>query len=204
MTDAEPTQAVTRVLGIDPGIRFMGFGVVERIGTRLVARAYGVENVSREPDFQKRIGMLDGRIKLVAAEHAVQLAGIERVFAGKNMSTAIASAEGRGAVRLSLAQAKIPVSELAARDIKLAVTGRGGASKGQVAAMVCTILGITDEIDENAADALAVAIAVIQRLGIPGARKQGTDTGRVTTTGADTVLAQLMRRHTTRPRRRSR
>lgn len=197
MDGQSQSQRGTRVLGIDPGIRHMGYAVVEKAGTRLVAVAYGVEDVSRERDFQLRIAALDRRIAALAAAHGVVLAGIEKVFAGKNMATALKSAEGRGAVRLSLAQAGIPVAEYAARDIKMAVTGRGGASKQQVAAMVGTILGITGPIEEDAADALAVAITAVQRMGMPAAVERGAGEG-------DPVVEQLMRLHRMRPRRRSR
>lgn len=157
-----------RVLGIDPGTRRLGWAVVERAGTRVRAVAQGVLDVSKLDSFEERLVALARGIEAVIAEHAPTTSAIERVFSGKNVATAIKAAEGRGAVRLTLARAGLEVNEYAAREIKLAVTGRGGAAKPQVAAMVRTIAAITAPLAEDAADALAVAICHLHRAGRVG------------------------------------
>lgn len=157
------TSAPFRVLGIDPGTRRMGYAVVERQGSRLVPLAHGVVAVGDIEPFEARLLELSRELQRVVTEHQPTCAAIEEVFFGKNARSALRSAEGRGAVLLTLAQAGLAVHEYPAKTVKRAVTGQGGADKAQVVKMVMTLLALRTVPSQDAADALAVAICHLQR-----------------------------------------
>ena len=157
-----------RILGIDPGTRRLGFGVIEKKGTRLTALAYGVIDVSGIEPFSARLADIHAELGRVISEFKPVEAAIEQVFYWRNARTAIRAAEGRGAVLLTLALAGLKVHEYAPAVIKRAATGRGGADKTQVVRMVQTLLSLKTPPSKDAADALAAAIAHLHRRG--GAR----------------------------------
>ena len=145
------------VLGIDPGSRITGYGLIDVQGSRLSYVDCGCirSEGGALPARLKKI--FDGLSQLVET-HRPSQAAIEEVFVGRNASSALKLGQARGAAMAACLQSKLEVSEYSARQVKQAVVGTGAAQKGQVQHMVKALLGISDTLAEDAADALAVAI----------------------------------------------
>jgi crossover junction endodeoxyribonuclease RuvC len=153
-----------RVLGLDPSLTRTGWGVVESRGSGFRCLGYGcVPTKSGEP-LADRLEKIYTELEVVCARFAPEAAGVETVFTAKNPKVAILLGHARGVAVLAAQRAGVPVFEYAPRDIKKAVTGRGGAAKEQVAFMVQRILGLdAPVVPDDASDALAAAICHIQR-----------------------------------------
>jgi crossover junction endodeoxyribonuclease RuvC len=151
------TPAVSvRILGLDPGSRRTGFGVIECRGTELVAVAHGCLNVTAAAPTARLRLILEGLQELFSAHHPGEVA-VERVFVSRNVDSALKLGQARGAA-LCAVPAGTPVFEYAPRAVKLAVVGSGGAEKFQVAHMIRTLLRLAERPGADAADALAVAV----------------------------------------------
>ena len=151
------TPAVSvRILGLDPGSRRTGFGVIECRGTQLIAVAHGCLNVTAAAPTARLRLILEGLQELFSAHHPGEVA-VERVFVNRNADSALKLGQARGAA-LCAVPAGTPVFEYAPRAVKLAVVGSGGAEKFQVAHMIRTLLGLAERPGADAADALAVAV----------------------------------------------
>ena len=150
---------VVIVLGIDPGTASLGWGLVERTGSRLRMIDYGVFHTTAETELPARLKAIHEFLVELIEHHQPSLVGVERVFHSRNVQTALAVGHARGVVLLSAAEFGIPVREATPSEIKVAVTGYGSADKAQVARMVQTVLSL-EEIPhpDDAADALAIAI----------------------------------------------
>jgi crossover junction endodeoxyribonuclease RuvC len=154
------------ILGVDPGTAALGYGVVERNGGRLRAIDYGCLQTSADSPMPERLlaihGLLDDLIQL----HEPAIVAVERLFFSRNAQTAIAVGQARGVVLLAAAQHARPVREATPNEVKTAVAGYGAADKGQVQRMVQLVLGMKElPSPDDAADALAVAICVANRVG---------------------------------------
>jgi crossover junction endodeoxyribonuclease RuvC len=149
--------APVRILGIDPGLRRMGWGVIRAEGTRLSAVAHGVVTPPTDATLAVRLDHIFQAVTDLVAEHTPDEAAIEEAFMAANASSALKLGHARAAALLAPARAGLPVAEYAARLVKKSVVGTGGAEKGQVAAMVGVLLPGT-RATADAADALAVAI----------------------------------------------
>ncbi|WP_300540761.1 crossover junction endodeoxyribonuclease RuvC [Maricaulis sp.] len=149
--------AAVRILGIDPGLRRMGWGVIRAEGTRLGAVAHGVVAPPADAPMAVRLDYIFQAVTDLVAEHAPDEAAIEEAFMAANASSALKLGHARAAALLAPARAGLPVAEYAARLVKKSVVGTGGAEKDQVAAMVGVLLPGT-KARADAADALAVAI----------------------------------------------
>jgi crossover junction endodeoxyribonuclease RuvC len=145
-----------RILGLDPGSRRTGFGVIECRGTELIAVAHGCLNVTAAAPTARLRLILEGLQELFSAHHPGEVA-VERVFVSRNVDSALKLGQARGAA-LCAVPAGTPVFEYAPRAVKLAVVGSGGAEKFQVAHMIRTLLGLAERPGADAADALAVAV----------------------------------------------
>ncbi len=148
------------VLGIDPGTATTGYGLVrEHPDGRLEAVAYGVIETKPRLPMPQRLQQIHAAITALIAQHAPDAAAIEALFFGKNVTTAITVAQGRGVILLALAEAGLPIHEYKPSEIKQAIAGYGNADKGQVQEMIRQLLGL-DEIPrpDDAADGLGVAI----------------------------------------------
>lgn len=152
-----------RVLGLDPGSRRTGWGVVERQGNSLRFAAAG----HIAPPLRLE---LPQRLNHIVVEVGVQLdrwtpdgVVIEQAFYRENVRSALVLGHVRGALMVAAVQRGIAVAEYTPREIKLSVTGNGGAAKEQVAYMVRRLLGIAEELQADAADALAGAVCHLQR-----------------------------------------
>ena len=152
-----------RVVGIDPGSRITGYGVVEVDGPRITHVANGCIRVGTG-ELPQRLADIHAGIVAVLGEHrpsAVDAGfemAVEQVFMHRNVSSALKLGHARGVALLAAVQAGMPVHEYSATRIKQAVSGRGHADKEQVQHMVCVLLGLDSAPATDAADALAVAL----------------------------------------------
>ena len=153
-----------RVLGIDPGTRSVGIGVVDRVGTRLVHVAHEVVAPGRmKGDLPGRLKAIHLGIRDAIRRHEPAVVALEEAFYGKSAQSALRIGEGRGVAILAAALEDLPVHQYPPATVKMAVTGAGNAHKSQVGRMVTMILSLDGEIPEDAADALAVAICHLNR-----------------------------------------
>lgn len=147
------------VLGLDPGTRRVGYGVIHREPRGYTLLATGILSVSATTNYDALREIKEGVDALIQT-HRPDRIGIERLFFAKNQTTAIAVAEARGVLLLAASEARVPVVELTPNEIKLAVSGYGGADKRAVAKMVRLLLGQPDlSVIDDATDALAIALA---------------------------------------------
>jgi crossover junction endodeoxyribonuclease RuvC len=155
-----------RILGVDPGTRVVGWGVVEALGGRLRAVAHGTLEASPEAPIGERLRVLARGLEEVVRRHAPAEAALEEAFHGRDARSALRIGEGRGAVLVVLAESSVPVTGYANNVVKKAVAGGGRASKERVQSMVARVLGLaTLPAPFDAADALALAICHWQRRG---------------------------------------
>jgi crossover junction endodeoxyribonuclease RuvC len=149
-----------RTLGIDPGTAIMGWGIVEEDGQGgLGCVAYGVLTTGKELALPQRLQLLHRGLIAVLEQYRPETAGIEELFFGKNVNTALAVGHARGIALLALADAQIPIQEYRPLAVKQAVAGYGHADKKQMQEMVRLTLGLqTIPKPDDAADALAIAI----------------------------------------------
>src|SRR6056297_1296530 len=146
-----------RVLGIDPGWRRTGWGVIRAEGGRLTALAHGV-CTSGEGALADRLARLHDALVLVVAEHRPDAAAVEETFVNKDASGTLKLGAARGVALLVPARAGLPVAEYAPNAVKKSVVGVGHADKRQVAHMVAMLLPGAGAEAGDATDALAVAI----------------------------------------------
>jgi len=152
-----------RVLGIDPGTRVLGYGVVAQHGTHLRALSHGTISPGGAMALEQRLRLIHLGITQVIAAHAPEVVAIEGLFSHKNARSALVLGHARGVALLCAAQAGLSVFEYAPAEVKKAVGAGGRAEKDQVVAMVKRLLGI-DRIDKaDAADALALAVCHLNR-----------------------------------------
>lgn len=147
------------VLGIDPGTAALGYGIVERAGSRLRLIDVGCLETSASETLPARLLQIHRLVADLIELHRPDLLAVERLFFSKNAQTAFAVGQARGVVLLAGAAADVPVREATPNEVKTAVTGYGAADKEQVGRMVATVLGLqAAPRPDDAADALAVAI----------------------------------------------
>jgi crossover junction endodeoxyribonuclease RuvC len=152
----------TRILGLDPGLRRTGWGVISVVGSRLSWIAHGVVTPDDKAPFAERLLHLMSAIGDLCAAHGCDEAAIEEVFVNANPASTLKLGQARGAVILGPAGRGLSVAEYAPNLIKKAVVGAGHADKAQVAFMVRRLLPAAGEVSADAADALAVAITHAQ------------------------------------------
>jgi len=150
---------MTRILGIDPGSQRTGVGIVDADATGNCRHIHHQALfVAGAEDFPRRLkAILDGLGALLDEFRPDEVA-VERVFMAKNPDSALKLGQARGAAICAVVQRDLPVHEYSPMQIKNAVVGRGVAEKQQVQHMVGVLLGLTDRLQADAADALAVAI----------------------------------------------
>jgi crossover junction endodeoxyribonuclease RuvC len=148
----------TRILGIDPGLRVTGFGVIDRTGQQLAYVTSGCIRSNDKDDLPARLKtLLDGIAAVIAAHHPDE-AVVEKVFVNVNPQSTLLLGQARGAAISALVLAGLPVAEYTALQVKQAVVGHGKAAKEQVGHMVTRLLQLPGEPSADAADALACAI----------------------------------------------
>lgn len=145
------------VLGIDPGSRVTGFGVIQIEGRGIHYVASGCIRVGTQ-ELPQRLQRIFQSLTEIIERYQPSEAAIEQIFMAKNADSALKLGQARGAAILAAAERGLPVAEYAARSVKQAVVGRGDADKSQVQHMVMTLLSLSGKPQADAADALAVAL----------------------------------------------
>ena len=148
-----------RILGLDPGLRHTGWGIITIAGARLSHVAHGVISPDDKAPFAIRLLTLFDAITEVIAQYAPDEAAVEETFLNSNADSTLKLGHARAAALIAPAKAGLPVAEYAAKVVKKAVVGTGGADKDQVAFMIARLLPTAGSPTADAADALAVAIA---------------------------------------------
>lgn len=146
------------LIGLDPGLGTTGWGVIAADGNRLSHIANGQVKTDAAAPLATRLKILHDELTDIIARHAPGGAAVEEVFVNANPQSTLKLGQARGVVLLAAAQAGVVVGEYAARLVKKAVVGTGGAEKQQVHAMVARLLPGVKIAGADAADALAVAI----------------------------------------------
>ena len=158
------------ILGLDPSLSCTGWGVIRTEGSRIVHIANGEVPTDAKAPMPRRLSHLQTELDAVIAEYRPDRAAAEEVFVNKNPQSTLKLAQARGAVLAACGSAGLEVSEHAARLVKKAVVGTGGADKVQVQAMLKVLLPGARIAGADAADALAVAIASAHLSYNPAAR----------------------------------
>ena len=147
-----------RILGIDPGSRITGYGVIDSDGRHNVHVTHGHIKVEGA-DLAEKLAYIYYRIQQIIEEHRPLEAGIEQVFMAKNAQSALKLGQARGAAMCAASIAGLPVHEYAAKLVKQSVVGKGGADKAQIQHMVPLLLNIRGtKLQADAADGLAIAL----------------------------------------------
>ena len=164
---------MTRILGIDPGSQRTGVGIIDVDASGKTTHVFHAPLVLLgEGDFSQRLKRLLHSLGEVIDRYQPQEVAIEQVFMARNPDSALKLGHARGAAICAVVLRDLPVSEYAAKEIKLGLVGSGGADKTQVQHMVGIMLGLQGKLQADAADALAVAIthahvrASANRLGV--------------------------------------
>lgn len=154
---AQSRDGAVRILGIDPGSRITGYGIVELVGQQAICITNGCLRVG-EGELAHRLKSIFTGLQDVIEQHQPDEMAIETVFVQRNVDSALKLGQARGAAISAVAVNLIPVDEYTPMQIKKAVVGKGNASKDQVQHMVKAILNLGKSPAEDAADALAVAL----------------------------------------------
>jgi crossover junction endodeoxyribonuclease RuvC len=148
-----------RILGLDPGTATTGYGIVDVVEGEFTAVTYGVIKTPASMAMPQRLQLIQQELQQLLDEYQPDSVGIEEVFFGRNVTTAITVGQARGVLLLTLANAGLPIGEYSPPKIKDAVTGYGKADKAQVQMMVRNLLDLEETPrPDDAADGLAVAI----------------------------------------------
>lgn len=147
-----------RILGIDPGLRRTGFGVIDCQGSHLRYVASGTIAVPADQELAQRLKVILDNIREIVADTQPDVSAIEKVFVNTNPTSTLLLGQARGAALCGLADSRLPVHEYTALQIKKAVVGNGHADKTQVQEMVKRLLTLNGTPAADSADALACAI----------------------------------------------
>lgn len=145
------------ILGIDPGSRVTGYGIVNAVGNRLEYVTCGSIRLP-DVDHPQRLKKIFDSVCQIIEEFSPQESAIEEVFLGKSVSSALKLGQARGSAMVACLHHDLPVAEYSPRKVKQALVGNGNADKTQVQHMIKVLLGVTGEVQADAADALAIAI----------------------------------------------
>ena len=146
------------ILGIDPGSRKTGFGIINVIGSKSEYVTSGVIRMKDTDELPQRLKVIFDSLTQIIERYCPQEMAIEQVFMAKNAASALKLGQARGAAIVAATAQNVPVSEYEARKVKQSVVGNGAADKLQVQHMVKTLLRLPGAPQEDAADALAVAL----------------------------------------------
>ena len=147
-----------RLIGLDPGLRRSGWGIIEVEGSRLVHIASGAVTSDAKATLAERLSQIFTALTDIIALHQPAEAAVEETFVNKNPASTLKLGQARGAVMLAPAQLGLPVAEYAANLIKKSLVGNGHADKNQIQAMINILLPGAKPETADAADALAVAV----------------------------------------------
>ena len=159
-----------RILGLDPGLRRTGWGIVECAGNRLAYVACGTVETRERDALALRLAALYEGLAAVIAAHLPQEAAVEETFVNADPRAALKLGQARGIVLLVPAKAGVPVAEYAPNLVKKSIVGAGRAEKTQIRRMIAVLLPKAAPESEDAADALAVAITHAHHRSAPALR----------------------------------
>jgi len=163
-----------RVLGLDPGSRRTGYGLVEKSGNRLRCGARGTIAPGARLDLPRRLHDIAARAGAIMDEERPEVVVIEEAFFHESARSALVLGHVRGALLVAAVQRGLEVAEYSPREIKLSVTGTGAAAKEQVAFMVRRLLDLRGELAPDASDALAAALCHLHRARISAPARAAT------------------------------
>jgi crossover junction endodeoxyribonuclease RuvC len=158
MDPGKASKSFMRILGVDPGSRITGYGIVDILGNRLHHVDNGIISTRSNLPLADRLQIIYDELKDAIEKHRPGCMGVEQVFLAKNPRAALTLGHARGAALLVGVHCHLAVHEYSALQVKSAVVGYGHASKKQVQQMVKALLNLPEIPQEDAADALAVAI----------------------------------------------
>lgn len=148
-----------RILGIDPGIAIVGFGVVDKSGNRYSTVEYGAITTPAHTPLENRLKTIYDEMTLLFANFHPDAMSVEELFFNNNAKTAIAVGQARGVIILSAVESGVPIYEYTPLQVKQALTGYGRASKMQIQQMMKSMLGLSGiPKPDDVADALAIAV----------------------------------------------
>ena len=147
-----------RILGIDPGSRITGYGIIKHEGNRLIHVDNGAVHTDSHKDFPARLKKIYGALADVIEQYRPDAVAVENIFFATNVQSALKLGQARGVAIVAGVNAGLPVFEYTALQVKQAVVGHGRAAKEQVQHMVKVLLGLPEIAQADASDALAVAI----------------------------------------------
>ena len=159
-----------RILGIDPGLRNMGWGIIESQGSNLSFIACGVVKSDAALSLADRLRQLHEGLSAIIHAHMPVEAAVEETFVNRDPQSALKLGQARGIARMTPSLAGLPVAEYSANLVKKTVVGSGHAEKAQIAMMIRVLLPKSDAKTPDAADALAIAICHAQHRGIRALR----------------------------------
>ncbi len=158
-------QEPIRILGVDPGLRNTGWGMIAAAGPRMTWIAHGVIKPPTDAPMADRLCAIVLGLQAVIAKHAPDRSGIEETFVNQNPKSTLLLGQARGAAMAALALEGLPVAEFAARKVKQCVVGTGAADKDQVTFMIQRLLPKAGKMTADAADALAIAVTTAHHSG---------------------------------------
>jgi crossover junction endodeoxyribonuclease RuvC len=150
-------------LGVDPGTRHLGWGVISAEGNRISHIAHGVIDAGASLSLARRLALIDAELTRIIARYSPHVGSVETLFFHKDAQAAAKLGHARGVVLLALARADVAVAEYAPAQVKQAITGKGNADKSQVAHMIRALLALDGPPRSDAADALALAVTHCRR-----------------------------------------
>ncbi len=155
-----------KVLGIDPGSRITGYGIIVKEGNRLVHVDNGAIFTDAKQDFPMRLQWIYRGLTEVIEQFRPDVVAVENIFFATNVQSALKLGQARGAAIVAGVNAGLPVHEYTALQVKQAVVGHGRAAKEQVQKMLKALLNLPEVAQEDAADALAVAVCHANSIGL--------------------------------------
>ena len=147
-----------KVLGIDPGSRLLGFGIVSKSGTSLRSHGHGTLRFNTKVEANERLLEIYQGVRALIQEYKPTHVAIEKVFFAKNVVSALKLGQARGVAILAITEAGLPVFEYSPNAVKQAIVGFGHADNDQVARMITKLLVVKEFESADSSDALAIAI----------------------------------------------
>jgi len=163
-----------KIIGIDPGIAIVGYGVLEQRGNRLIPLDYGCIRTEAGLSVPARLKRIYDEARCLFREYGPDVVAVEKLFFNRNVTTAFTVGQARGVLLLASEEAGVPVTEYTPLQVKMAVVGYGQAEKRQVQEMVRLLLSLSEvPKPDDAADALAIAICQAHSTGLERLERGG-------------------------------
>ena len=172
-----------RILGVDPGLRHTGWGVISVDGPRIAWIGHGVIRPSTDAPMGERLAAIIQGLNEVVENHAPNCAAVEETFVNQNPKSTLLLGQARGAAMAGLSMAGLQVAEYAARKVKQCIVGHGAADKDQIGFMIARLLPKAGKMSEDSADALAVAITHANNLPAQGRIKKAASHSMIMNSG---------------------